>query len=335
MPDYQPPWWLRNGHAMTLVASLRRREFPALPDAETRVFDVAPGARVMAKCHWQAVRGECPTIVVLHGLEGSASAPYVKGIAEKAFRAGFNVVRLNQRNCGHTEHLSVTLYHSGLSEDPAAVVSELIGSDGLRSISVAGYSLGGNLALRLAGVYGDAVPPELHSISAVSPPIDLVRTSAEIERPSNWLYQRRFVKDLKARLRCKAELFPDRYSIARLARVRTIREFDNEYTAPHFRFRNAEDYYRRASALAVAGRIRVPTLIISAEDDPFTPVAPLTDEAVACNSHITVVLTRHGGHCGYIERGARERATDGFWAERQVVEFARQHARLDTRRTPA
>lgn len=327
MSSYAPPFWLRNGHLMTVYASVQRRRFPALPEAETRLFDVAPGARVLAKCHWQPQRQQHPTIVLLHGLEGSSSAPYIKGMAEKALGAGFNVVRLNQRNCGHTEHLSASLYHSGLSEDPAAVVGELIAADRLPSIAVAGYSLGGNLALRLAGVYGDAAPLQLHSVSAVSPPIDLVRAAVEIERPSNWFYSRGFLRDLKARIRRKAELFSDRYSVEGLDRIRTIRDFDNRYTAPHFGFRDAADYYYRASALRVVDRIRVPTLIIGAADDPFTPVDPLREPAVTGNPALEVVITRHGGHCGFIERCAGHDAQDGYWAERQVVEFTERHAK--------
>ncbi len=195
---------------MTLYAALRRREFPGLPEGEKRTFDVAEDARVLAKCHWQPRPRQHPTVVLLHGLEGSANAPYMKGIASRALRAGFNVVRLNQRNCGHTEHLSASLYHSGLSGDPAAVIDELIRDDGLTSIALIGYSLGGNVALRLAGMYGDQAPPALHAVCAVSPPIDLARAADEIERLPNRVYQWNFVKDLKARMRRKAALFPDR-----------------------------------------------------------------------------------------------------------------------------
>jgi predicted alpha/beta-fold hydrolase len=326
MNDYVAPVWLRNGHLMTFYASVRRRDFRALPEPEKRLFAVAPDARVLAKCHWQQDRRDHPTLVLLHGLEGSANAPYMKGIAIKGIRAGFNVVRLNQRNCGRTEHLSTTLYHSGLSEDPAAVVEELFEHDGLQSIGVIGYSLGANLALRMAGVYGDAAPPALRSVCAVSPPIDLVRAAEEIERPANAIYHRDFLRDLKARMQRKAALFPDRYSVERLDRIRTIREFDNRYTAPHFGFRDADDYYRRASAIAVVDRIQVPTLIVSAKDDPFIPAAPLEDPAVAGNPHIRVVLTRWGGHCGFIERKGGSADGDRYWAEREAVAFAQIHA---------
>jgi predicted alpha/beta-fold hydrolase len=132
---------------MTLYAWARPRRFPDLPDARERHFDVAADARVLAHCHWQATPREHPTLIVLHGLEGSSEAHYMRGVAAKAWAHNFNVLRLNQRNCGGTEHLSRGLYHSGLTADPLFVLRELIERDGLDRIAVAGYSLGGNLAL--------------------------------------------------------------------------------------------------------------------------------------------------------------------------------------------
>ncbi len=144
---------------MTLYAWGKPRSFPALPPAQPRYFDVAPGTRVLAHCHWQPKPWECPTLIALHGLESSSDAHYVRGLADKAFAAGFNAVRLNQRNCGGTEHLSDGLYHSGLTDDPLAVMRELMEVDGLANFAIAGYSLGGNLALKLAGDFG-AHPPK-------------------------------------------------------------------------------------------------------------------------------------------------------------------------------
>ena len=135
--------------------------FRRLPAPVERYFDVAPDARVLAHCHWQPDGREQPTLILLHGLEGSSMAHYMRGIADKAWAAGWNVVRLNQRNCGGTEHLSRGLYHSGLTHDPSFVMRELIDRDGVPAVAVAGYSLGGNLALKLAGELGDAAPPEL------------------------------------------------------------------------------------------------------------------------------------------------------------------------------
>jgi predicted alpha/beta-fold hydrolase len=180
----------------------------------------------------------------------------------------------------------------------------------------------------MAGVYADAAPPALCAVCAVSPPIDLARAADQIERLANAVYQRAFVRDLKARMQRKAALFPDRYSADHLEGIRTIREFDNRYTAPHFGFRDADDYYHRASAIRVVERIRVPTLIINAKDDPFIPVAPLEDPAVTGNPRIRVVVTRWGGHCGFIERRSAPPDGDRYWAERQAVDFAQTHARV-------
>jgi hypothetical protein len=314
------PGRLRSGHAMTLLTWAWPRRFPGLPPAEPRLFDTAPGVRVLAHCHWQPDRRARPTLLVLHGLEGSSEAHYVRGIAQKAVGAGFNVIRLNQRNCGGTEHLCDSLYHSGLTSDPVAVLRELMEVDGLPALAVAGYSLGGNLALKLAGEFGDAPPPALQAVAAVSPVMDLERCVRALERPANAVYQWNFVRNLKARLRRKARLFPDRFPLAPLARVRTVRDFDDAYTAPHFGFAGASDYYYRASALRVVDRIRVPTLILTAEDDPFVPPDPFRDPAVTGNPHITVCLSAHGGHCAFL--GPRENGSDGYWAEEAVVRFA-------------
>jgi len=323
---YVAPPWLCNGHGMTVFTWARRRRFPRLPEPDARVFDISPDARVLAKCHWQPHRTAQPTLLLLHGLEGSADAHYMRGMADKAFAAGFNVVRLNQRNCGGTDHLSVGVYNSGLTGDPAAVIRELLERDGLGSISVAGYSLGGNLALKLAGEYGRTPPPEVKAFAAVSPTLDLSACIDALERPSNWLYQQNFLIALKQRIRRKARLYPAHYSTAGLPHVRSVRQFDDAYTAPMSGYRDAADYYDRASSLRVANLIRVPTLIITALDDPFVPVEPFRHPAVTGNPAIRLVVTPHGGHCGFVARRPNG-AADGYWAERAVVEFVSGHAR--------
>jgi predicted alpha/beta-fold hydrolase len=307
------------GHVQTLYAWARRRAFPRLPDDEARYFDVADDARVLAHCHWHAQRQAHPTLLLLHGLEGSSVAHYMRGIADKAWATGWNVVRLNQRNCGNTEHLSRGLYHSGLTHDPLFVIRELIARDGIRQVAVAGYSLGGNLALKLAGELGDAAPAELVAVCAVSPTLDLARCVNALERRANYPYQWNFVRNLKRRMQRKAAAFPHDYSLEALRRVWTVRSFDEAYTAPHHGFADASDYYHRASAIRVIDRIRVPALIITAEDDPFVPVEPFLDPALRGNPHVAVVVTRHGGHCAYVEHATD--GYDGYWAEREVVRF--------------
>jgi predicted alpha/beta-fold hydrolase len=319
MADYSPlPRWT-GGHWMTLYAWGHPRAFPSLPAPEPRFFDVAERSRVLAHCHWQPRRWEHPVLLALHGLESSSDAHYVRGLADKAFSAGFSVVRLNQRNCGATEHLSEGLYHSGLTVDPLAVIRELIDVDGMASIAVAGYSLGGNLALKLAGELGRDTPSELRAVCAVSPTMDLTVCVAALEEPQNRIYQWHFVRNLKRRMRRKANAFPGRFSLDALERIGTIRQFDEAYTAPYHGFRDAADYYYRASAMRVIGQIAIPALIITAADDPFVPPQPFRDPAVTGNPNITVELTPHGGHCGFVEQP--NAIYDGYWAERTIIEF--------------
>jgi uncharacterized protein len=316
---------LRNGHLMTLYSWGNPRYFPALPPPSRRYFDVAPGARVAADCHWQPRAWERPTLLALHGLNGSSDAHYMRGIAAKAFARGMNVLRLNQRNCGNTEHLAEGLFHSGLTADAAHVLHELTHVDGLRAIGVAGYSLGGNLALKLAGEYGAHAPRSLVAVAAVSPIVEIELCTRALERWENVLYQWNFVKDLKRRMRRKDRFFRGRFDLAPLRTIRTVRAFDAAYTAPHFGFRTAEDYYHRASAMRVIERIRVPALIIASEDDPFVPAQPFHDPRVTGNPHIELRLCAHGGHCGFV--GPRSADGDGYWAENQVVDFVDAHAK--------
>lgn len=311
------------GHRQTLYAWARRRRFPRLPAPVARHFDVAADARVLAHCHWHETPASHPTIVLLHGLEGSSLAHYMGGIADKAWAAGWNVVRLNQRNCGNTEHLSRGLYHSGLTHDPLFVMRELVEQDGITAVVIAGYSLGGNLALKLAGELGDTAPIALKAVCAVSPTMDLALCVDALERRSNIAYQWNFVRNLKARMRRKAAAFPGDFSLDALRGIWSVRRFDEAYTAPHHGFRDAADYYHRASALRVIDRIRIPALILTAEDDPFVPAAPFRHAAVAGNPNVTVVMTPHGGHCAYLERGAD--GYDGYWAEREILRFASYH----------
>jgi predicted alpha/beta-fold hydrolase len=315
MLPYVPKRRLRNGHAMTIYCWARGRRFPGLPAPTVRHFDVEPGTRVLAHCYWQAEPRAHPAVIALHGLEGSSSAHYMRGIADKAFARGFSVILLNQRNCGGTEHLAASLYHSGLTHDADHVIRE-ISAEGIDRVVVAGYSLGGNLALKLAGDCGDAPPAALRGVCAVSPVLELAACVRALERRQNIVYHWNFVRGLKARMRRKERTHPGQYPIVRLADVRSVRQFDELFTAPHFGFDGADDYYHRASAMRVIGRIRVPTLIITAEDDPFVPVDPFRDPRLTGNPHISLVVTRHGGHCGFVA------ADDGYWAEQQVVEFA-------------
>jgi hypothetical protein len=318
MKPFEPHQLLRNPHAQTLAAAFLPRRFPSLPRSAIRDFEVEPGTRIRGQCHWQAVPGEHPTLVLVHGLEGSSESGYMLGLAERAYVAGWNAVRLNQRNCGGTESLTPTLYNSGLSGDYRAVLSELIERDALPEIFFAGYSMGGNLVLKMAGELADAAPSQLFGVAAVCPCVELGACSDAVGLPQNFIYQEHFVRNLKNRMRRKVQLFPGKFDLGAMAAIRSLREFDDKITAKYCGFRDATDYYTRSSALRVAAAIRVPTLIVTAQDDPFVPFAGFSDPALANNPHIRLTAPEHGGHCAFISRYA---GGERFWAEAAILEI--------------
>jgi uncharacterized protein len=311
---------LRNPHLMTIAANFWPRQYPRLGKSISRLFEVEPGTQIRGECHWQENPQIHPTLVLLHGLEGSSESGYMLGTAEKAFISGFNVVRLNQRNCGGTEKLTRTLYHSGLSGDIRAVLLELIARDGLPEIFAAGFSMGGNLVLKMAGEFGNAAPSPLRAFIAIAPSLDLAACADALAESRNFLYNRHFVKRLKKRMRYKASLFPDLFplDLAAFRRIGTVRDFDDVVTARFCGFRDAAEYYERSSAARVIGAIRRPTLILTAQDDPFVPFRPFQNSAIQANPLITLLAPPHGGHCAFISQDA---GSGRFWAEARIIEF--------------
>jgi len=318
IPPFEPHPLLKNGHAMTMVSAFVPRRFD-IPPAEARLFQVDPESRLLAHCHWQpGKRKHAPLIVIVHGLEGSSDGNYVRGIAEKAFHRGFHVVRINQRNCGGTEALTPTLYNSGMSRDYRSVFEELSNVDGFEQIFFAGYSMGGNLVTKMAGEFDAAVPKALRGVCAVCPALDLAACADALERVDNYVYQRRFVTGLMSRYARKHKMLPGRYPIAGLGPVRTVRQFDDVITAPQFGYHDAQDYYENVGAKRVAAQIRVPMLMITAQDDPFVPYASFLAAKISENPAIQFVAPQHGGHCGFI---SKHPGGERFWAEQRIVEF--------------
>jgi predicted alpha/beta-fold hydrolase len=311
------------GHAQTLAAwawphKYRFDELEAAQDQQ-RLFAIDSETQVLAHCRWQTNHQECPTMVIWHGMEGSTGSGYMPSTALKAFCAGFNVVRVNYRNCGNTENLTPTLYHGGLSDDLRVVINELIHGDGLKRIYPVGFSLGGNMVLKLLGEYGNEPPNQVVAAAVVSPSVDLGASTDFVLQGRNWLYHKNFMQSLKQRIRLKHKLYPDLYDITGLSKIRTIREFDDRFTSIANGFANADDYYFRSSSVRVAEKIRVPTLIIHAKDDPFIPFAPLRHSAFTDNPYLLLVATERGGHVAFIsEKQSKE---DRFWAENRLVEF--------------
>ncbi len=292
-------------------------------------MEVAPGIKVRCLCYWRDGRrenaGTALTMLAVHGLEGSSESQYMVGLARHGLDAGMNVVLMNQRNCGGMDHLAPTLYNSSLSGDVAAVARELIEKDGVSRLALAGFSMGGNLVLKLAGEWGKDGPPQFRAVGAVCPAVDLAPSADALHEPANRLYELYFLMQLFRRLRRKAKLFPGQFDVSRLKGVSSVRAFDDRITAYYCGFTGADDYYARAAAANVVERVAVPTLIIHAANDPFIRMQPETLKKIAANSNITYLEPEDGGHCAFVGEPNGD-GDDGRWAERQVVEFLRQVA---------
>ena len=314
---------VRGGHAQTLTAWAVDRRI-VLPSPEDRVFSVGPEAQVLCRCHWQR-SGNSPrlALILVHGLEGSSESQYMLGTAKKALDAGFHVVRMNMRNCGGSEQLSRTLYHSGLSGDVGAVAAAIADDPRVSRLALAGFSMGANLVLKLAGEWDGTPPRHVAAVAAVSAALDLAPSADALHAPANRVYEWNFMRALRRSIRRKAELFPELYGAAQLRGLRTIRQFDDLITARFCGFADADDYYRQSSASRLVDQIGLPTLVIYSHDDPFIRVLPETREKLRRNSHITLVETVHGGHCAFL---ASPNGYDGRWAERQLVDFFRRFA---------
>jgi predicted alpha/beta-fold hydrolase len=317
---FVPRRYLRNRHAMTLAGNFLPRK-NSLPEPEECLFQVAEQAQILCHCHWQPEPEQRPAVIIVHGLEGSSLSQYVIGTGSKAWEAGMNVVRMNMRTCGGTERLTPTLYHSGLSSDVGAVLREVIEKKKLQRVGLVGYSMGGNLALKLAGELGAAAPAELKAVAAVSPAADLAASADAMHAWSNRIYEWKFLLSLMRRFKRKSILHPDLYK--KVSRwPGSIREFDDVITARYCGFESADDYYHRAAAARVIDKIAVPTLILHAEDDPFIRFLPETRARMEANPNVTLLETSHGGHCAFL---AQPNGYDGRWAERQVIRFFRHH----------
>jgi predicted alpha/beta-fold hydrolase len=325
MRPFVPRRFLHNGHLQTIVGNLLPRT-DSLPEPESQLIEVeaatsACGASfVLCHCHWQPakVRSERLTMVILHGLEGSSCSPYVRGNSARAWKAGCNVVRMNMRSCGAGEQLSPSIYHAGRSEDVAIVMAELARAHLIRSFALVGYSMGGNLVLKLAGELGSAAPLYLKAVVGVSPLLDLVASSVALHQPQNRLYESRFLADLLKHFRHKVELYPGLYSADDLNKIHTMRQFDEQVVARYGGFTGADDYYHRVASSNWVQDITVPTLILHALDDPFIRMTPETRSKLLANSRVRLVETRHGGHCAFL---SPEPGDAGFWAERTLLDF--------------
>ncbi|MBI4852152.1 MAG: alpha/beta fold hydrolase [Acidobacteria bacterium] len=309
---------LSNRHIMTMAGHFISRQFPGIEKiSQERLFQVTNEAQMLTHCGWQTQKEKSPLVIVVHGLEGSSESKYALGTALKAYQSGFNVLRVNQRGCNNTFHLSPTPYHAGLTNDLRTIIDEVASKDGISSIYLVGFSLGGNQSLKLAGEYGEKPHKALKGVCAISVPIDLADCADSLHWAENWVYEWNFLLSLYKSYKQRKKLNPSRYSLPPFWKVLTMRKFDDLIAGPCNGFHDANDYYNQNSSAQFLKNITVPTLIIQAKDDPFIPFTSF--EKTPRSEMVALLATETGGHVGYV--GISQPSEDPFWIENRAVEF--------------
>lgn len=308
---YEPPAWLPGGHLQTLYPRIARtvdltysrRERIDTPDGDFLDLD------------W-VQRGHPRVAILSHGLEGSTQRTYMRGMARALVQHGWDVLAWNLRGCSGTPNRRLRTYHSGATDDLAVVIDHAVTRD-YRAVALVGFSLGGNLTLKYLGERGSDMPLPLRGAVAFSVPVDLQASAQQLHHPTNWHYAQYFLRTLRAKVRQKARRWPDRIAVPRWNEARTLTDFDNRYTAPLNGFRDAADYYRRASSRPLLQHITVPTLLVNAANDPFL-ATPCYPRAIArAHTHLTLEVPEAGGHVGFPPCH-----NDGlYWSEQRAAAF--------------
>lgn len=313
MTDFRPLPLLGNSHVQTLLGTWLKGPLFSLPSRERHVL-LPDGDRLVlhdsAPPRWTA-GGR--VVVLVHGLSGSHRSSYMGRLAGLLLARRLRVVRMDLRGCGRGIALARRSYHAGCSDDVRAALAEIHRWSPASPVSLIGVSLGGNIVLKLAGEASDRLVPGLERVAALGPPADMVRCAELLAQPRNRFYDGHFARELIRQAQRRQQFFPDLPPV-HFPRQATVRLFDELYTAPRHGFADALDYYRRTSSLPLLPRIIVPTLILTARDDPFIAAEPF--EAVAVPEHVRINILPRGGHIGFL---GWDGAGGIRWAERSIA----------------
>ncbi len=329
LAHFIPPQWLRHGHLQTIVPNKMRRHAAGRDLANRAIVETIPTAdddRI--SIHWSTSGGD-PTavLVVLHGLAGCAAADNAMAVAAKGRLAGFDIVRVDLRN-SQGDHPSIGIGHAGRSEDLHSIIDHIGRKHPGVPIVVIAFSLGGNIALKALGEYGAEPPSALRAAAVISVPIDLDDACRAIDRTGNWIYRNYFLRRLTRRYQIRRESHPELFPDLDLARISTIRAWDNAVVAPLSGFADAEDYYSHSSALRVIHRVYVPSLIIHAQDDPFIPFDPFSRTELQENDLLQLLAPEQGGHVGFFTERNGSSDPDRYWAENRALAFCAERVGL-------
>jgi uncharacterized protein len=321
--DYAPAPWLPGAHAMTVFASVAR-PWPRPPARRDR-WELPDGDFLDVDRYGAPIPGS-PRLVILHGLEGSSRAPYVRGLAVMALRAGLAPIAVNFRGCSGELNRLPRFYHSGETGDLAHVIARLAATEPGRPILLSGFSLGGNVVTKYLGERGDDLPPEVMGGAVISVPFDLARSAAALDGPGFWnlVYRERFLRRLRAKALAKAARFPGAFDADAVRRAATFQAYDAAVTAPLHGFPSAEAYWTTQSSGRFVAGVRRPLLAVAALDDPLVPGDTVPVEAARANPAVTLVATHAGGHVGFVSGWP---FWPSYWAEARAAAFLAELAR--------
>lgn len=319
MSPFAPARWLPGGHAQTVFSNLWRAPLGPRPRRER--WETPDGDFLDVDRHGDPAR---PTVLVLHGLEGSSRAPYVRRMIRALLRRGLAVAALNFRGCSGEENRLPRLYHSGETGDLAFAAGRLAAERPGRPLGVAGFSLGGNVAAKWLGESGQDLPPEVRAGAVVSVPFDLAASARALDGGGfwPWVYRERFLRMLRAKALAKARRFPGLLDAAAVRSARSFQEFDDRATAPLHGFAGAADYWSRCSSGPFLPGVRRPLLALAAADDPMVPASALPLPASGRSPQVDLHVLPAGGHVGFVEGPPW---SFRFWAERRAAEFLARH----------
>lgn len=314
---YDPPLIFRNYHLSTIYASMLRK-VPEISQSRERV-ELEDGDFIDIDWSFTNKEKSKKLVVILHGLEGNSQRPYIKGMAYKFLADGWDAAAVNLRGCSGEINRLYRSYNAGASDDLVNILNHILKNNIYSTISLIGFSLGGNLMLKYLGE-GNEIPREVNAAVAISTPCDLYRSLKRLEEPQNYLYSRRFVKKLKKQLHLRSSSFPDELSAKDITNCRSLYSIDELYTGRAHGFKNARDYYEKSSALNFIPGIRIPTLLINAKNDAFLSKNSSPEEMATGNPFFYLEMPKYGGHVGFIQKG------DSTYTEDRALEFLKNNS---------
>ncbi len=314
---FTPAWWLPGPHPQTLWSQFFRRG--RLPRLRTERVETPDGDHLFL--HHHDLAPDRPRVLILHGLEGSERSHYVPGLITQAERRGWNATVLVFRGCGTELNTAPRMYHSGETTDLRLVIQMLIDRAPADLLFLAGVSLGGNVLLKWLGECGADVPSQARAAAAVSVPFDLEMGCKKLQRGFARVYDRHFLRSLRQKARRKLAQHPYLFDSVKLEAARTIEDFDDAVTGPIHGFAGSHDYYERSSSISWLSRIQLPTLLLSAEDDPFLPASVLdrVREIAGTHPNLHLHFAKSGGHVGFVSGRIPFRPV--YWAEERLMTF--------------